>query len=44
MSQKAVDFTFDDYSEIIKAVAPCMDDYMYFMIFHRIYILYQKRH
>lgn len=30
MSRKAVDFTFDDYSEIIKAVAPCMDDYMYF--------------
>ena len=30
MSRKAVDFTFDEYSEIIKAVAPCMDDYMYF--------------
>ncbi len=30
MSRKAVDFTFDDYSEIIKVVAPCMDDYMYF--------------
>lgn len=30
MSRKAVDFTFDDYSEIIKTVAPCMDDYMYF--------------
>ncbi|MBR2044929.1 MAG: GGDEF and EAL domain-containing protein [Agathobacter sp.] len=30
MSRKAVDFTFDEYCEIIKAVAPCMDDYMYF--------------
>lgn len=30
MSRKAMDFSFDDYSEIIKAVAPCMDDYMYF--------------
>jgi len=30
MSQRAIDFSFDDYSEIIKAVAPCMDDYMYF--------------
>lgn len=30
MSRKAIDFSFDDYSEIIKAVAPCMDDYMYF--------------
>lgn len=30
MSRNAVDFTFDEYSEIIKAVAPCMDDYMYF--------------
>ena len=30
MSRKAGDFTFDEYSEIIKAVAPCMDDYMYF--------------
>ena len=30
MSRKAIDFTFDEYSEVIKAVAPCMDDYMYF--------------
>ena len=30
MSRKAIDFSFDEYCEIIKAVAPCMDDYMYF--------------
>lgn len=30
MSRKAVEFSFDEYCEIIKAVAPCMDDYMYF--------------
>lgn len=30
MSRKAIDFSFDDYCEVIKAVAPCMDDYMYF--------------
>ncbi len=30
MSRKAMDFSFDEFCEIIKAVAPCMDDYMYF--------------
>lgn len=30
MGRRASDFTFDEYCEIIKAVAPCMDDYMYF--------------
>lgn len=30
MSRKAADFSFDEYCEVIKAVAPCMDDYMYF--------------
>lgn len=30
MSRKAIDFSFDEYCEVIKAVAPCMDDYMYF--------------
>lgn len=30
MKEKAIDFTFDDYKEIIQGFAPCMDDYPYF--------------
>lgn len=30
MNRKSIDFTFDEYCEVIKEVAPCMDDYMYF--------------
>lgn len=29
MSRKASEFTFDEYTEIIKSVGPCMDDYLY---------------
>lgn len=43
MRERAIDFTFEEYKEIIKEFAPCMDDYPYFYdIANDIYYISEK--